>query len=261
LRQARLLGPFQWYANGGPALVREVGKGSGRTAQTEKCDGGSISMKLLNLDFTRIAHDTFRIAGSKIIYTDPYKVAKRDEADIVLLSHEHFDHMSLEDLEKVVSPGTTILASPLCRDGVKSLKVREMRFLDPGGKYTVGSDKTGKVEIEAVPAYNINKFREPGKAFHPKGEKRLGFLIHMDGTSVYYAGDTDSIPEMKSFRCDIALLPVSGTYVMTAEEAAQAAAAINPKIAVPMHYGAIVGSDADAEKFKSLVKNCKVEIV
>ena len=83
----------------------------------------------------------------------------------------------------------------------------------------------------------------------------------MDGTTVYFAGDTDFIPEMKSIRCDIALLPVSGTYVMTPEEAAEAAAAINPKIAVPMHYGAIVGTEADAEKFKSLVKNCQVEIL
>lgn len=218
-------------------------------------------MKLLNLDFTRIAHDTFRIAGSKVIYTDPYKVTKRDEADIVLLSHEHFDHLSLEDLEKVISPGTTIVASPLCKDGLQKIKVKEKRFLDPGGKYTVGTAKSGEVEIQAVPAYNLNKFREPGQAFHPKGEKRLGFVFKMDGTTIYYAADADFIPEMKSIKCDIALLPVSGTYVMTAEEAAEAAAALNPKIAVPMHYGAIVGSDADAKKFKSLVKNCQVEIV
>jgi L-ascorbate metabolism protein UlaG (beta-lactamase superfamily) len=83
----------------------------------------------------------------------------------------------------------------------------------------------------------------------------------MDGTRVYFAGDTDFIPEMKSVRCDIALLPVSGTYVMTAEEAAEAAAALRPKIAVPMHYAAIVGSDADAKKFKSLVKRCEVVLV
>ncbi len=89
----------------------------------------------------------------------------------------------------------------------------------------------------------------------------MGFLVKMDGTTVYFAADTDFIPEMKSIQCDIALLPVSGTYVMTAEEAAEAAAAINPKIAVPMHYGAIVGSQADAERFKSLVGNCRVEIV
>ncbi len=213
-------------------------------------------MKLLNLEFTHIAHDTFRIAGSKVIYTDPYKVTKRDEADIVLISHEHFDHLSREDLEKVVMPGTAIVSSPLCRGGLKGLKCKAPIFLDPGGKVTVG-----KVEIEAVPAYNLNKFKAPGQPFHPKGEKRLGFVFTLDGTRVYHAADTDLIPEMKSIRCDIALLPVSGTYVMTAEEAAEAAEALKPKIAVPMHYGAIVGSDEDAKKFKSLVKGCQVEII
>jgi L-ascorbate metabolism protein UlaG (beta-lactamase superfamily) len=213
-------------------------------------------MKLLNLEFTRIAHDTFKIKGSKTVYTDPFKVAKSDEADIVLLSHEHFDHLSLEDLNKVLFPGTTIVASSGCRDGLKGVKVEELKFLDPGGKFSVG-----KVEIEAVPAYNVNKFREPGHPFHPKGAKHVGFVFTMDGTRVYYAGDTDLIPEMKNIECDVALLPVSGTYVMTAEEAAEAAATINPKIAVPMHYAAIVGSDADARKFKSLVKNCQVEFV
>ena len=213
-------------------------------------------MKLLNLEFTRIAHDSFKIKGSRTIYTDPFKVTARDEADIVLISHEHFDHLSLEDLEKVVFPGTTIVASPLCRDGLKGLKVKETRFLDPGGKVSVG-----KVQIETVPAYNINKFREPGHAFHPLGEKRLGFIITMDGTRIYFSGDTDFIPEMHDIAVDIAMLPVSGTYVMTPEEAAEAALAIHPQIAVPMHYGAIVGADADAIKFKSLVKHCQVEIL
>ncbi|HEV2423648.1 MAG TPA: MBL fold metallo-hydrolase [Terriglobia bacterium] len=213
-------------------------------------------MKLMNLDITRIAHDTFRIAGSKVIYVDPFKVAKSDEADIVLLSHEHFDHLSLEDLNKVIYPGTVIVASPLCKDGLKAVKVKDVHYLDPGGRRTAG-----QVEIDGLPAYNIDKGPEPGKKFHPPGEKRLGFLIKIDGTTVYHAGDTDFIPEMKLIKCDIALLPVSGTYVMTAEEAAQAAAAINPKIAVPMHYGAIVGSEADAQRFKSLVKNCQVEIL
>jgi L-ascorbate metabolism protein UlaG (beta-lactamase superfamily) len=217
--------------------------------------GGCI-MQLLNLDITRIAHDTFRIAGSKLIYTDPYKVVKREKADIVLLSHEHFDHFSQEDLHKVLSPGTSIVASPLCKDGLKGVKAREIHFLDRGGKHTVDH-----VTIEAVAAYNMNKFREPGKPFHPKDAKGLGFLITLDGTRIYYAADTDVIPEMSSIKCDIALLPVSGTYVMTAEEAAEAAAVINPKIAVPMHYGAIVGSEEDAHKFKSLVRNCQVEIV
>lgn len=216
-------------------------------------------MKIMDLDFTRIAHDTFKIKGSRTIYTDPFRVPKRDEADIVLLSHEHFDHFSLEDLEKVVFPGTTIVASTLCREGLKGLqglKVKDMRFLDPGGRVSVG-----KVQIATVPAYNINKFKEPGLVFHPAGEKRLGFIISMDGARIYFAADTDFIPEMHDIAVDIAMLPVSGTYVMTPEEAAEAALAIHPKFAIPMHYGAIVGSDADALKFKELVKHCQVEIL
>jgi L-ascorbate metabolism protein UlaG (beta-lactamase superfamily) len=213
-------------------------------------------MKLLNLEFTRIAHDTFRVAGSKVIYTDPFKVSKEDRADIVLLSHDHFDHLSLDDLKKVCTPETTIVASPLCKGGLKDVKVKEKYFIEPGMKQNVGD-----VAIEAVPAYNINKFREPGKPFHPKEVMGVGFVFEMDGTRVYYAGDTDCIPEMKSVQCDIALLPVSGTYVMTVEEAAKAAQTISPKIAIPMHYAAIVGTDDDAKKFKSIVTNCEVQIV
>jgi L-ascorbate metabolism protein UlaG (beta-lactamase superfamily) len=213
-------------------------------------------MKLMNLEFSRIAHDTFRIQGSKVIYTDPFKVTKADEADIVLISHEHFDHLSLEDLQKVTSARTTIVASVSCKDGLKRVKVKETKFLEPGGKLSVG-----KVEIEAVPAYNVNKFRGPGQVFHPKEDKKLGYVFEMDGTRVYFAGDTDFIPEMKSITCDIALLPVSGTYVMTVQEAVEAAEAIKPKIVVPMHYAAIVGTEGDALKFKSLVKNCQVEIL
>ncbi|HXH51410.1 MAG TPA: MBL fold metallo-hydrolase [Terriglobia bacterium] len=213
-------------------------------------------MKLLNLEFTRIAHDTFRVAGSKVIYTDPFKVSKEDKADIVLLSHEHFDHLSLDDLNKVCTPETTIVASLSCKEGLQKVKAKEKHFIEPGMKQNVG-----QVAIEAVPAYNVNKFREPGKVFHPKDVKGVGFVVEMDGTRVYYAGDTDFIPEMKSIRCDIALLPVSGTYVMTVEEAAKAAQTINPQIAVPMHYAAIVGTEDDAKKFKSMVTNCEVQIV
>lgn len=213
-------------------------------------------MKLLNLEFTRIAHDTFRVAGSKVIYTDPFRVSKRDKADIILLSHDHFDHLSLDDLNKVCTPETIIVASPACEAGLQKVRAREKHFIEPGQEANVDH-----VAIAAVPAYNVNKFREPGKPFHPKEVKGVGFVFEMDGTRVYYAGDTDFIPEMKSIRCDIALLPVSGTYVMTADEAAKAAETINPKIAVPMHYAAIVGTDDDAQKFKSAITNCEVQIV
>jgi len=215
-------------------------------------------MKLMNLEFSRIAHDTFRIQGSKVIYTDPFKVAKADQADIVLLSHEHFDHLSLEDLRKVISPRTALVASLGCRGELEKakLKVGTTKFLAPGEKLSLEG-----VDIEAVAAYNVNKFRAPGQVFHPRADKKLGFVFTMDGTRVYFAGDTDFIPEMRSISCDIALLPVSGTYVMTVEEAVEAAEAIKPRIAVPMHYAAIVGTESDAQKFKSLVKHCGVEIV
>jgi len=213
-------------------------------------------MKLLNLEFTRIAHDTFRVAGSKVIYTDPFKVSKHDRADIILLSHDHFDHLSLDDLNKVCTPESIIIASPSCEAGLQQVEAKGKHFIESGQKLSIDH-----VTIEAVPAYNINKFREPGKPFHPKDAKGVGFVFEMDGTRVYHAGDTDYIPEMKSIRCDIALLPVSGTYVMTADEAAKAAGTINPRIAVPMHYAAIVGTEEDAQKFKSAVTNCEVQIV
>lgn len=213
-------------------------------------------MKLLNLEITRIAHDTFRVAGSKVIYTDPFKVSKEDQADLILLSHEHFDHLSLDDLNKVCTPETTIVASPSCKPGLQKVKAKEKHFIEPGMKLEIG-----QIAIEAVPAYNVNKFREPGKPFHPKDLKGVGFVFEMDGTRVYHAGDTDFIPEMKSIKCDIALLPVSGTYVMTVEEATKAAQTINPRIAVPMHYAAIVGTEDDAKNFKRMVTNCEVQIV
>jgi L-ascorbate metabolism protein UlaG (beta-lactamase superfamily) len=116
------------------------------------------------------------------------------------------------------------------------------------------------VSVEAVPAYNTNKFRTPGKVYHPKEEGRIGYIITMNGVRIYHAGDTDHIPEMKNIKVDIALLPVSGTYVMTADEAAKAVAEIKPKIAIPMHYGAIVGDVNDAQKFQKLA-TCKVTIL
>lgn len=214
------------------------------------------AVKILNLDFERIAHDTFRIAGSKVLYTDPFRIQRADRADIILLSHDHFDHLSREDITKVCNGETHIVASRLCKDGLSGIKAKQISYVDPGDRVQIDG-----VGVEAVHAYNINKFSAPGKPFHPQETPGLGFVFTMDGTRVYYAGDTDFIPAMKTIECDVALLPVSGTYVMTAEEAAEAAQAIKTRIAIPMHYGAIVGTEADAKKFKSLVKNRHVEIV
>jgi len=118
------------------------------------------------------------------------------------------------------------------------------------------------VTIETIPAYNLNKFREPGKVFHPKADGRVGYIITLDKARFYHAGDSDATPEMKAVDVDVAFLPVSGTYVMTAPEAADAAKVMKAKVVVPMHWGAIVGSKADAESFKRLVAGTRtVEIL
>lgn len=192
-----------------------------------------------------LGHSSFRWEGSKTVYFDPYKLtASGKKADIILISHDHYDHCSKNDISKIATKDTVIVASTEAGEVLKETKAlcKELIMMSPGDS----RDLSG-IKVRAVPAYNTNK------EFHPKASKKLGFIITMDGVSIYHAGDTDFIPEMKGIRCDIALLPVSGTYVMTADEAARAALAIKPKVAVPMHYGEVVGSPADAEHFRDLL--------
>lgn len=190
-----------------------------------------------------LGHDGFKIkAGDKVIYLDPFRIGKEEPADIILITHEHYDHCSPADVSKIQKKGTIIVATPACKGQLSG----DIRTVKPGDRLMIDD-----VQIEAVPAYNVNK------NYHPKRDQRVGYILIINNQRIYHAGDTDLIPEMDGFKCDIALLPVSGTYVMTAEEAAQAAERIKPKIAIPMHYGAIVGSEADAERFKKL---CRVEV-
>jgi L-ascorbate metabolism protein UlaG (beta-lactamase superfamily) len=204
---------------------------------------------------TWLGHDAFRIQDGQVIYIDPYEIGPGAKADLVLVSHEHDDHCSIDDLKKIVTPNTVIVAHAQSKNELSKLSVKEIKIAKPGDKLSFGS-----VAVEIVPAYNTNKFREPGKVFHPKEDGKLGFVVTVKGVRIYHAADTDHIPEMKGMAPDIALLPVSGTYVMTAKEAAEATASIKPKIAIPMHYASIVGSVKDAEEFKKLAK-CEVKIL
>lgn len=206
---------------------------------------------------TWLGHDSFRISNGKTLYIDPYKIKAQGKGDILLISHEHFDHLSLDDIKKVVSSNTSIVAASQCADQLKRVAAKEVKIVRAGDKVNVQG-----IEVEAVAAYNTNKINpDTRKPFHPKEDNKIGFIVTINDVRIYHAGDTDAIQEMKNIQTDIALLPVSGTYVMTAEEAAEAVKMIKPKIAIPMHFGAIVGSEKDAEKFKQLVKECDVKIL
>lgn len=186
-----------------------------------------------------LGHASVKITGSKTIYIDPWRLRDTTPADIILVTHSHFDHYSREDIAKITKKGTVIIAP---RDCAAQLKAREVK---PGDTINIDG-----VIIKAVPAYNI------GKQFHPKNNNWVGYLITMDDRTIYHSGDTDAIPEMEKLKMDVAFLPIGGTYTMDAREAAEVANKINPGIAIPIHYD----SKKDAQKFKELCK-CRVEIL
>ena len=186
-----------------------------------------------------LGHGGFCIMADKTVYFDPYEIKGGPEADFILVSHEHYDHCSPEDVAKIKGDGTIIVTET----GAAGKLTGDIRVLRPWESLTVDD-----VTIQAIPSYNTDK------AFHPKENNWLGFIVELGGVKVYHAGDTDFIPEMKGLEVDIALLPVSGTYVMNAEQATRAARAIKPRLAIPMHYGAIVGDRSDALKFKKALE-------
>lgn len=216
-------------------------------------------MEVLGLEIERLSHDCFRVtSGGKVVYFDPYNIGTHKGADLILISHEHYDHCSVPDLMKIVKGDTIIVAAEECRSKLNEIKskVHEIVYINPGGKIAVGN-----FQVEAVPAYNVDKFKSPGQPFHPQRDKKCGYILTVAGKRLYHAGDTDIIPEMNDFEnIDIAFLPVSGTYVMTADEAAKAADIIKPKVAVPMHWGAIVGTKDDVDRFWDRAKG-KTKVV
>ena len=200
------------------------------------------------------AHSSIRIGGSAVLRFDPFQLADAPhDADVVLVTHDHFDHFSPEDLHAVSKSDTSYVVPRGMEDQVVSLGVsrHDVVGLAPGEKAKV----RGAV-VEAVPAYNANKH------FPPRENGWVGYVVTLDDVVYYVAGDTDDLPQNRSIACDVALVPVGGTYTMTAPEAAALVNAMRPRAAVPTHYGAVAGSPEDGQAFADLVdKDIEVKLL
>ena len=190
-------------------------------------------------------HSSIRINKEKTIYIDPFKIDRNyNDADIVFITHYHYDHYSEEDIDKVINENTTIiipdeLLTKLLRKGINK---NAIITVEPNKNYMVQG-----IKFETISAYNTNK------TFHPKENGWVGYIIIINGIRYYIAGDTDITEENKQVKCDVAFVPVGGTYTMDFKEAASLINEIKPKIAIPIHYGSIVGTEQDAIDFIRLL--------
>jgi len=189
-----------------------------------------------------LGHSSVLIRSDKTVYIDPWKVRTTDKADLVLISHSHYDHLSPADVERIRKDDTVVVTTA---DAAPRLS-GDVRILKPGERLSVHG-----IPVEAIPAYNTNK------AFHPRKSGWIGFVVTLEGKRIYYAGDTDRTPEMEAVRADVVIVPVGGTYTMTAAEAAGAVNIIRPEAVIPIHWGDIVGSAADAGIFQEF---CSVPV-
>ncbi len=223
------------------------------TAQSFKgvSDNKAAILKELLQGVSHIKHSTIKIQGTKIIYFDPIGIeGEPKDADIILISHSHGDHFSAEDIKKLAKDSTILVIPGDIVETAVQEGFTNIVTVAPNKDYEVDG-----VKFSTIPAYNTNK------DFHKKESNWVGFIVNMNNTRYYFAGDTDFIPEMKGVKADVVFLPVGGTYTMTSTEAVQAANAIKPTVAVPMHFGDIVGTWDDARTFSENIEKTITGII
>ena len=197
-----------------------------------------------------LCHNSIKIMENVIVYVDPFKINKEyHDADYVFFTHSHYDHFSPEDIEKVKKESTVFIVTKDLKEKAEDLYGKKnILVVKPNEDYHVSD-----FDFKTTYAYNVNK------AFHPKENKWVGYLIQINNKTYYIAGDTDNIEEIQDIECDEAFIPIGGTYTMNYKEAAELANVIKAKVVIPTHYGSIVGDKEDAIKFKELVEGKEVK--
>ena len=185
-------------------------------------------------------HSSIRIASDRIIYFDPFQIEEEThDADIIFITHDHYDHFSVEDIRKIEKEDT-VYVIPDCMYNL--LGGENVVVIQPKEKAIVEG-----LDVYAVPSYNVNK------KFHPLEKGYVGYLVRIEDKAVYVAGDCDVNEDNLKIRCDIALVPIGGKYTMDCEQAARLINTIRPTLAIPTHYGSITGSKEDGETFRKLI--------
>jgi L-ascorbate metabolism protein UlaG (beta-lactamase superfamily) len=229
---------------------------------------GSVREPQHNPNMEQVQHhdDVLKLAGTiqwlgqatvrinykeHIIYIDPYQLTSSVTADIILITHDHGDHLSLTDIAKIAGPDTRFVVAEACVDKLKQAGYTNIESVAPGSKINVLG-----LGITAVPAYNLSK------QMHPKARNYVGYIIDFNGISVYHTGDTERVPEMKDIRCDIILLPLGQTYTMNSvEDAVEVVLDTKASVAIPIHWGLYEGSVDDARRFTELLKQKNVTVL
>lgn len=200
-----------------------------------------------------LGHSSIKIINDKVIYIDPYNLKEsNNDADIIFITHSHYDHFSINDINIIKKDNTIIVITEDVYNEVLKLGFKESNIIKvlPNNNYIIDN-----IKFNTIPSYNINK------SFHPKDNNWVGYLIEIDNIKYYIPGDTDLIEEAKEIKCDILFVPIGGTYTMDYIEASILTNIIKPKIVIPIHYGSIVGSKIDADRFKELLDEdieCKI---
>ena len=206
----------------------------------------------MNTDYIEInTQSSIKLKLDKIIYFDPYKIEENiNDADIIFITHDHYDHMDVDSIKKIKNTETIVIAPKSMEDTINKIVFKNYIFLSPFEEINIDG-----IDIKTIPAYNIEK------PFHPRENNWLGYIITYNNITYYVAGDTDKTPEAEGVKCDIAFVPIGGHFTMDPVEAGELIKIINPKVVIPTHYGSIVGTINDGVTLKNNLNGTSIEVI